>query len=273
MLTAPLAVSQAPASQTPYPAQPGPARAGAPEQAGPRSGGRRRPRDKFAGQERIRALVISGGCCHDYRGQDKILMDLMADVLPVDWTILYEGGGNSDVRVALYDKPNWAEGFDVVIHNECYANVADEKFIRQITSAHETGVPAILIHCAMHSYRAATVDDWREFAGVTTRRHTRRHNIAVKVMDQESSLTESIPTDWTTPTDELYVIDKVWPNSKVLATAVSPEEGNEVYPVIWTNDFHGARVFGTTLGHGETFDDPVFRDLLVRAFKWTVKRE
>lgn len=92
-------------------------------------------------------------------------------------------------------------------------------------------------------------------------------------MDQESSLTESIPTDWTTPTDELYVIDKVWPNSKVLATAVSPEEGNEIYPVIWTNDFHSARVFGTTLGHGETFDDPVFRDLLVRAFKWTVKRE
>ena len=25
--------------------------------------------------------------------------------------------------------------------------------------------------------------------------------------------------------------------------------------------------------HGKTFDDPVFRDLLVRAFKWTVKRE
>ena len=101
-------------------------------------------------------LLREANCC---------LGDLMADVLPVDWIILYEGGGSSDVRVALYDKPNWAEGFDVVIHNECYANVADEKFIRQITSAHETGVPAILIHCAMHSYRAATVDDWREFAG------------------------------------------------------------------------------------------------------------
>ncbi len=273
ILAAPLAVPQAPSSQAPSPGQPGTTRVGAPEQTDPRASRRRRPRDRFAGQERVRALLISGGCCHDYRGQDKILMDLMADVLPVDWTILYEGGQSSDARVALYDKPNWAEGFDVVIHNECFANVGDEKFIRQITSVHKAGMPAMVIHCTMHSYRAATADDWREFVGVTTRRHTRRHNLAVKVADLESSLTEGIPSDWTTPTDELYVVEKVWPNSKVLATAVSPEEGNAVYPVIWTNDFHGARVFGTTLGHSETFDDPVFHDLLVRAFKWTVQQE
>ena len=272
-LVGPLFVTQPAAAQTPAPAQPGPAATGTDGQAAPRAGRRRRPPDKFAGQKRIRALVVSGGCCHDYRGQDKIFMDLMADILPVDWTILYEGGTTRDARVALYNKPNWAEGFDVVIHNECYGAVGDDKFIRQITSAHEAGVPAMVIHCSMHSYRATEADDWREFLGVTSRRHTRRHYIAVKVTSQESSLTAGIPADWTTPSDELYVIEKVWPNSTVLATATSPEEGNDVYPVVWTNDFHGARVFGTTLGHGETFDDPVFRDLLVRGFKWAVKRE
>jgi len=65
----------------------------------------------------------------------------------------------------------------------------------------------------------------------------------------------------------------LWSNAKALATAVSPEDGAE-YPMIWVNDYHGARVFGTTVGHGpETWDDPTFRDLLVRGFEWAVNRQ
>ena len=42
----------------------------------------------------------------------------------------------------------------------------------------------------------------------------------------------------------------------------------------WTSDYGGTRIFGTTLGHGnDTWNDPVFQDLLGRAFKWTLKRE
>ena len=235
--------------------------------------GRGGPVDKFAGQKRIKALVVSGGCCHDYRGQDKILMDLMADELPVDWTILYEGGTGGDVKVGLYGKPNWWEGFDLIVHNECYANVSDEKLLQQIAAAHKAGVPSMIFHCSLHSYRAATVDDFREVIGLMSHRHTRAHNIAVKVNGTESSITKGMPAEWSTPTDELYVIEKVWPGVTPLATAVSPEEGNAVYPVIWTNDFHGTRVFGTSLGHGETWNDPVFRAMTVRAFKWSLKRE
>ena len=43
------------------------------------------------------------------------------------------------------------------------------------------------------------------------------------------------------------------------------------HPVVWVNDYHGARVFGTTFGHSdETFLDPVFRDLLARGFAWAL---
>jgi type 1 glutamine amidotransferase len=57
-----------------------------------------------------------------------------------------------------------------------------------------------------------------------------------------------------------------------LATAVSPEDGAE-YPLIGSMTIT-ARVFGTTIGHGpETWDDPAFRDLLVRGFKWAVNRQ
>lgn len=218
--------------------------------------------------------MISGGCCHDYSAQNKILIDNVAKVLPVDWTVLIEGGSGSDGRVALYETPNWANGFDVVVHNECYANVDDQKLIRQITTAHKAGVPALVIHCSLHSYRTATIDDWREFLGVTSKRHTRAHRISVKIDDPQSSIVKGLPAGYTTPVDELYVIEKFWPSAKALASAVSPDDPKTSYPVMWTNDYNGTRVFGTSLGHGmETWNDAVFQDLLVRAFKWAVKKD
>jgi type 1 glutamine amidotransferase len=174
----------------------------------------------------------------------------------------------------VYASPDWARGFDIVIHNECLADVTDPGYIRTITDAHRGGLPAMVIHCSMHSYRAATIDDWREFLGVTSRRHTAQHPIAVKIVAKDHSSLKGFKEDWVTPADELYVIDKLWPNAKALATAVSPEDKNE-YPLVWVNEFAGrSRVFGTTIGHGsDTWNDPVYQDLLARGFKWALKKE
>ena len=65
-----------------------------------------------------------------------------------------------------------------------------------------------------------------------------------------------MPDPWVTPPDELYVIEKLWPNAKALATSVSEQDG-KTYPVAWTNQYGKARVFGTTFGHSDdTFRDP-----------------
>ena len=57
-------------------------------------------------------------------------------------------------RCSLYDKEDWAKQFDVVVHNECFADAKDEPYVQRITQAHQAGVPAVVIHCAMHTYRA-----------------------------------------------------------------------------------------------------------------------
>jgi uncharacterized protein len=248
-------------------------RGAAPERgAGPQRG--RGGGDPFAGQPRIKALIVSGGCCHDYSGEAKVFMDTISKALPVDWTVAIQGGRGTVGSMPIYDNPNWISGFDIVVHNECLADVKDPAYLRKITSAHRGGVPAMVIHCSMHSYRAAEVDDWREFLGVTSRRHTTAHNIAVKIVAPDESAMKGMKADWVTPTDELYVIEKLWPNAKALATAVSPEDQKE-YPLVWINQYNGTtRVFGTTIGHGEaTWNDPVFQDLLTRGFKWAVKRD
>ena len=57
-----------------------------------------------------------------------------------------------------------------------------------------------------------------------------------------------------------------------LATAASPEDQKE-YPLVWAHEYGGARVFGTTLGHGnDTWNDPIFQDLLRRGFRWAVNK-
>jgi hypothetical protein len=226
-----------------------------------------------SGAPRIRALIVSGGCCHDYPWQARIIMDAISKAAPVDWMVAVQGGRGTTGHQPVYDSDDWGRGYDIVVHNECFADVADQALIRRITAAHKKGLPAMVIHCAMHTFRASKDDEWREFLGVATRRHTKMFNIPVKIAAKDHRIMAGFKEDWVTPSDELYVIDRFWPSATALAVATSPEDKKE-YPLAWTNDYHGARVFGTTLGHGNaTFDDPVFQDLLVRGFKWAVNRE
>ena len=44
------------------------------------------------------------------------------------------------------------------------------------------------------------------------------------------------PDGHLTAMDELYVIEKVWPNTEVLATSTSEKTG-EAHPVFWTNRY------------------------------------
>ena len=160
----------------------------------------------------------------------------------------------------------------MVVHNECFANTVDENYIRSITKAHMAGVPAVVIHCAMHTYRASKTDDWRQFLGVTSRHHEHQSRYPVKKVALKHPILKGMPDDWVTPMDELYVIEKVWPKAKVLATSKSERSGKE-QAVAWTNEYGKARVFGTTYGHSDaTFSDPVFLKMVARALLWASGR-
>src|SRR5215212_4079390 len=106
----------------------------------------------------LRALMVCGGCCHDYEAQKRILSEGITARANVEWTIVHEGipSGADDgrnVRVSIYEKADWAKGYDVVLHNECFGMVADNEFVERITAAHKGGVPAVFLHCSSHSYR------------------------------------------------------------------------------------------------------------------------
>jgi hypothetical protein len=226
----------------------------------------------------IRALLITGGCCHDYQNQKKIISEgLSKSVGKIEWTILQYGSG-SDIKADIYQHGDWIKGYDIVIHNECFGAVEDGPFVEGIVRAHtESKTPAIVIHCAMHSYRnAPTAETWRSFLGVTSRRHERsKHSLHVVRTDEgkKQAIVDSIGDGWDTPNGELYIIEKVWPSTKVLANVHSEETGHDE-PVIWTNELKGTRVFGISLGHhNETMLDETWQAVVAAGFQWAMNHE
>jgi hypothetical protein len=96
---------------------------------------------------------------------------------PVEFTVCHEGDGKSNHRHSVYEKPDWYKGFDVVIHDECSADVKDAAFIGNILKAHKEGVPAVVLHCGMHSYRSEGFPKdtpWFRFTGLITTGTARR---------------------------------------------------------------------------------------------------
>lgn len=226
-----------------------------------------------AADKPLRALIVTGGCCHNYAFQSQAITQAIGRAASVQWTVLHDPRTGTVGEMDLYKNPKWAEPFDIVIHNECFADTDDAEYIRRITEAHKAGKPAMVIHCAMHTYRKAAIDDWREFLGVTSKRHDHMANYPVKPTQPGHPVMKGFPKTWTTPKDELYIIEKLWPGAKALAVSTSEQDG-QTHPVIWVNEFGKARVFGTTFGHSdETFRDPVFLNLLSRGFLWAAGKE
>lgn len=225
-----------------------------------------------AADKPINALIITGGCCHNYAFQSAAITNAIGKIANVKWTVWMDPSKGTRGQTSPYEDPKWAEPFDVIIHNECFADTDDPAYIRKVTVP-QVGKPAIVLHCAMHTYRASKEDDWREFLGVTSRRHDHLDKYTVHPADASHPIMKGFPESWTTPPDELYVIEKLWPNSKALATAVSKEDG-KTYPAAWINNYKGnTRVFGTTFGHSDdTFKDPVYLNLLSTAFLWVTAR-
>ena len=225
------------------------------------------------GEKPIRILLVTGGCCHDYDFQTKQMLQATLDMnVKCEWTVINKGGKGTRAQIDLYNDPNWADGYDVVVHNECFANTKDAEYIRKITTAHKNGANAVVIHCAMHTYRAAKIDDWRQFLGVTSRRHDHQSRYPVKTVAADHPIMKDFPVDYVSPKDELYIIESTEPETTVLATSKSEKDG-KAHPVIWTNKYGKARVFGTTYGHSnETFSDEVFLRTIVRGIVWASGR-
>ncbi len=242
----------------------------------------------------LKVLLVTGGCCHDYAKQKDILKKGLEERANVVVTQSHTDDKSTAPPLPIYGNPDYAKGFDVVIHDECSAAVSDPATIEGVLKPHRDGIPGVNLHCAMHSYRIGNPSDatttlgtphsfWFEYLGLQSSRHDAQEPIAVSFLDKDHPVTKGLG-DWTTIKEEHYNNIKVFDTAHPLAHGVQTvhakkkqadgtdkiEDRTDDWVDVWTNTYNGkTRVFSTTLGHNnETVADARYLDLVTRGLLW-----
>lgn len=243
----------------------------------------------------LKVLLVAGGCCHDYAAQTKLLKEGIESRIKAEVTIVFNPSKSTSTKFKIYESDDWAKGYDVVIHDECSASVTDAPYVQRILAAHKNGIPAVNLHCAMHSYRwgdyrkpveaGAKNAGWYEMIGVQSTGHGPKLPIKVTYAETDNPIVKGLES-WTTINEELYNNVRVFPGAEVLATGEQPQKLNarqkkknpNAKPkiakavVVWTNQYgpNKTKIFSTSLGHfNETVGDPRYMDLVVRGLLWS----
>ena len=237
----------------------------------------------------LRVLLVAGGCCHDYAKQQEILKAGIESRIHAVVDVAYNPDKSTKATFPIYESKEWAKDFDVVIHDECSADVTAESnpgYVQNILAAHKNGTPAVNLHCAMHSYRWGKYQEpvapgsdnagWYEMLGIQSTRHGPQEPIAITFTDSGSPITKGLE-NWTTIKEELY-------NNIQILTGKALARGKQTYTdkksgqtkedetiVVWTNEYgeKKTRIFSTTLGHNnDTVADARYLDLVTRGLLW-----
>lgn len=235
----------------------------------------------------LRALLLTGGCCHDYAAQKDILKQGLEARANVTVDIIYSPDTDTKPQLPIYGNADYAKGYDVVIHDECAADVNDPEVVKAVLAPHRAGIPGVNLHCAMHCYRIGNPADkaesgseramWFDYLGLQSSGHGAQLPITLKVIDSDHPIMRNLPgweSGWTTVNEELYNNVQVFPTatplvhgSQVVGRGASTKTNEFVS--VWVNDYHGVRVFSTTVGHNNaTVSDPRYLDLVTRGLLW-----
>lgn len=239
-----------------------------------------------AAEKPIRALLITGGCCHDYANQKEILKKGIEARANVVIDQIHTDDKTTRPPLAILGNPDYAKGYDLVIHDECAADVSDPAQVEGVLKPHRDGIPGVNLHCAMHSYRIGRPNDpvtlgtphgfWFEYLGLQSSGHGPQEPIAIRYASDTSSIARGL-TDWTTIREELYnnvhVFESATPiaHGKQTVKRRNGEETTNDFVVVWTNQYgpKNTRVFSTTIGHNNaTVEDSQYLDLVTRGVLW-----
>ena len=229
------------------------------------------PKVKNLGTEQrpIRALLVCGGCCHDYTRQKQIISKGVSARANVVWTLVQQGGTATDSYIPLYRDKHWSDGFDIVIHNECFSHANEKEWVENIVRPHREGLPAMLIHCAMHSYRTGD-DTWFEFVGMQSPGHGPHYSYTVENVKSDHPAMQGFGKTFIAPKGELYHSIKLFDTATVLGQAKRMSD-DEPQVCIWTNKYGKGNVFATTIGHyNETMAQPKWLDMFTKGLLWSV---
>lgn len=218
-------------------------------------------------------MITGGGPFHDYYTQKQQLEEGLTDRIGnIKFTIDHnEGESKEDMQFKFESQltDEWARKFDLVLYNNCNLDMGDAEHVERIMNAHaEHKVPAVLLHCPMHLHRTTT-PDWYEFTGAVSHQHeVVRVPFTVEVLEPSHPIMTYFPGTWRTPEGELYMPVELKDKALPLARAYAAEAA-EFFPIAWTHEYKGVRVFSSTLGHhNPTMGSDVNLNLVAAGLLW-----
>jgi len=235
----------------------------------------------YAAPAPIRVLLITGGCCHDYAKQKDILKKGIEERANVAIDQVHTDDKSTKPPLAILGNPDYAKGYDLVIHDECAADISDPATVEGVLKPHRDGTPAVNLHCAMHCYRIGKPEDpvtpgtphgyWFEYLGLQSSGHGPQEPIAIHFTDSRGAVAKGL-SDWTTIKEEHYNNIHVFEGAHEIARGkqVVGTKTND-FVVAWSNLYgpKKTRVFSTTIGHNNaTVEDPRYLDLVTRGVLW-----
>ena len=226
----------------------------------------------------LKALLVIGGCCHDYATQKDLLVAGLESRANIKIDVCYAAEKNTKPVFTCYEKDTWAEGYDVIIHDECAADIKDPAIVNRILDPHRKGLPGVNLHCAMHSYRVspefkkpmaagAEGAQWFDYLGLQSTGHGKQLPIDVTYLSPSNPITKGLE-NWTTINEELYNNIRVHDGITQIAKG---KQGDAETVIAWTNEYGDkkTRVFSTTLGHNnDTVSDARYLDFVTRGLLW-----
>ena len=232
-----------------------------------------------SGPKPLKVLLIAGGCCHDYAAQKDILKKGLEARANVTVDIIFTPDGSTKPPLSILGHPDYAKGYDVVLHDECAADIKDPVIVDAVLYPHKHGIPGVNLHCAMHCYRVGDPNKkqaigtaealWFDYLGLQSSGHGAQRPIDISFVDAAHPITMGL-TNWTTINEELYNNIQVLPSAHALARG---KQGNTETVVSWVNQYGKTRVFSTTIGHNnKTVSDERYLDLVTRGLLWACNK-
>ena len=198
-------------------------------------------------------ILTSPGVYHNYEQQTQTLAYGIAEHANVRFDV-------SLAELERWKTTDFAQGYDVLIYNICMADNQDNALIANLRrQTEQLGVPALVIHCTMHSFRDTNL--WWPMFGLQTNTHESLRPLT-QIQAAPHPILRGIPNDWTVANDELYINQQF--EAQTLLIAIG--EDTKPHTTAWL-DYQGTTpIFGTTLGHSdETLNDPAFQRLIANA--------
>jgi type 1 glutamine amidotransferase len=173
-------------------------------------------------------------------------------------------------------KEQWS-GVDVAV---CYLRTKwTKEQIDDIKTLQQRGGGLVLVHWAIAPDQGGLWDEHRALVGLNWKRLKYRHGpLDLKLTQGDHPITLGLPSPLPLLDEAYWPMDGDTSKVTILGTSeerMSDAEQPQAHPMLWTYEpAHGGRAFVCILGHYMwTFDDPLFRLILMRGIAWSANKD